>query len=74
LVIIGHSCPLASKAYFQYSTLNDDKNFVRNERELKEKEIKSIFFRDRRLEFKQIGEDRPSKIEALKINCTDGKK
>ena len=39
-----------------------------------EKEIKSIFFRDRRLEFKQIGEDRPSKIEALKINCTDGKK
>ena len=65
---------MASKAYFQYSTLNDDKNFVRNERELKEKEIKSIFFRDRRLEFKQIGEDRPSKIEALKINCTDGKK
>ena len=73
MVIIGHSCPLASKAYFN-STLNDDKNFVRNERELKEKEIKSIFFRDRRLEFKQIGEDRPSKIEALKINCTDGKK
>ena len=58
---------MASKAYFQYSTLNDDKKFVRNERELKEKEIKSIFFRDRRLEFKQIGEDRPSKIEALKI-------
>ena len=66
--------PIGFKSLFQYSTLNDDKNFVRNERELKEKEIKSIFFRDRRLEFKQIGEDRPSKIEALKINCTDGKK
>ena len=59
--------PIGFKSLFQYSTLNDDKNFVRNERELKEKEIKSIFFRDRRLEFKQIGEDRPSKIEALKI-------
>jgi hypothetical protein len=66
--------PIGFKSLFQYSTLNDDENFVRNERELKEKEIKSIFFRDRRLEFKQIGEDRPSKIEALKINCTDGKK
>ena len=31
-----------------------------------EKEIKSIFFRDKRLEFERIGEGRPSKIEALK--------